>query len=284
RSRELFNKGGQSLVIAGPDFNLPDSYVGKRFGMMWENRLLARAAGGDTRFDDLPAAREEGAAVAKLLEVEPLLGVWALAQELRLNGSPEVIHLSTHGFSLPFEHAETAASLAAPLGNALDRRVVLDDPMQRSGLAMSGANAALDGREIPPEAGIATIYAADIQQLNLQRTDLVVLSACRSGLGDIKVGDGSHGLRRAFLAAGARSVVSALWDVPDDSSRLLITRFYEQLLKQQTRLEALAEARKEVRALHPRDPVYWAGFVLDGDFEQLARFSGLSELNIASLS
>ena len=284
RSRELFNKGGPSLVIAGPDFNLPNSYVGK-FSGMWESRLLARAAGGSTRFDDLPAAREEGAAVAKLLQVPPLLGAWALAQELRLNGSPEVIHLSTHGFSLPFEHAEVTASLASPLGNALDRRVVLDDPMQRSGLTTSGANAALDGRAIPPEAGSGTIYAADIQQLDLQRTDLVVLSACRSGLGDIAVGDGSHGLRRAFLAAGARTVISALWDVPDNSSKLLITRFYEQLLlKQQTRLEALAEARKDVRALHRHDPVHWAGFVLDGDFGQLARFTGLSELTVASLS
>ncbi len=76
RGRELFNKGGQPIVIAGPDFNLPFSFVGKQ-SSLWENRLFARAAGGDTRFEDLLGARNEGAAVAALWKTEPLLGVWA---------------------------------------------------------------------------------------------------------------------------------------------------------------------------------------------------------------
>jgi tetratricopeptide (TPR) repeat protein len=155
--------------------------------------------------------------------------------------------------------------------------------MQRSGLAMSGANACLDKRGIPPEAGTGSIFAADIQQLDLQRTDLVVLSACRSGLGDIAVGDGAHGLRRAFLAAGARSVLSALWDVPDDSSKTLVTQFFEQLLNKVPRVDALAAAREVVRKAHPGDPIHWAGFVLDGSFGPLGRFSPLSDLKIANV-
>lgn len=283
RAHEVFTKGSMPLVLAGPDFDLPKATVGKRGSLDGTDRLLTRALGG-AHFVDLSGARAEGVAVAKLLGVEPLVGVWALAPELRRNTSPEIIHLSTHGFSLPFKDAEVSASLAAPLGNALDRRVVLEDPMQRSGLAMSGANAVLDGHAIPPEAGAGRVFAADIQQLNLQRTDLVVLSACRSGLGDISIGDGAHGLRRAFLAAGARSVVSALWDVPDDSSKTLITHFYQRLLQQATRVEALADARNVVRDSHPRDPVHWAGFVLDGYFGELARFSALSDLKVAQVS
>jgi hypothetical protein len=256
RDRQLYRKGSPPLVMAGPDFDLPKAFVGRRVSAYGPERLLARALSGAARFQPLPKeARVGGTDVATLLDVEALVGVWALAPELGRSQSPEIVHLATHGFCLPYKGAEMSPSLAAPLGNALDRRVVLEDPMQRSGLAMSGANAVLDGRAIPPEAGTGTLFAADIQQLDFQRTDIVVLSACRSGLGDVAVGDGAHGLRRAFLAAGARSVVSALWDVPEASSRTLVTHFYRRLLLDQaTRFEALADARTAVRKDHPRDP------------------------------
>jgi CHAT domain-containing protein len=284
RDREVFSKGSAPIVMAGPDFNLLNAFVSRRSGGYGAERLFARALGGATRFEDLNEARVEGEEVAALLGVAPMNGVWALGPELARARSPEIIHLSTHGFSLPYEHAEVSASLSAPLGNAIDRRTVLEDPMQRSGLAMAGANAVLNGRAIPPEAGAGVLYAADIQQLDLQRTDLVLLSACRSGLGDVSVGDGAHGLRRAFLAAGARSVVSTLWDVPELSSKRLVTHFYERLLKEAMRVEALADARAAVRQDHPRDPVHWAGFVLDGSFGPLARFTALGGLSIATLS
>ena len=282
--RQRFTKGGAPVVIAGPDFDLQAAYVEKRMPVSGPDRLLQRRLGGDTRFQELSGSRDEGNAVGALLGVDAMVGVWALAPELLRARSPEIIHLSTHGFSLPFKDAEVSASLAAPLGNALDRRVVLEDAMQRSGLAMSGANAVLEGRPIPPEAGTGKIFAAEIQQLDLQRTDMVVLSACRSGLGDLAIGDGAHGLRRAFLAAGARSVVSALWDVPDESAQVLITHFYRRLLDGATRLEALADARAALRADHPRDPLHWAAFVLDGYFGALARFSAVSDLRIAQVS
>lgn len=284
RDAEPYRKGAAPVVIAGPDFDLARSFVGHQISPYGPERLLARALGGAARFQSLAKTHDEGQVVAKLLEVEPLIGVWALAPELVRGRSPEIVHIATHGFSLPYENAEMRASLAAPLGNDLDRRAVLGDPMQRSGLAMSGANARLDKREIPPEAGTGIIFAADIQQLDLQRTDLVVLSACRSGLGDIAVGDGAHGLRRAFLAAGARSVLSALWDVPDESSMTLVTEFFQQLLNKVPRVEALAAARAVVREAHPRDPIHWAGFVLDGNFGPLGRFSPLSDLKIANVS
>ncbi|BFU94132.1 MAG: Kinesin light chain-like protein [Nitrospira sp.] len=285
RDRQVFVKGGAPLVMAGPDFDLPAAFAGGSSLASGPDRLLQRSLGGAVHFQELSGSRDEGNAVAALLGVDGMVGVWALGPELLRAQSPEIIHLSTHGFNLPFKDAEKmSASLAAPLGNALDRRVVLEDAMQRSGLAMSGANAVLEGREIPPEAGTGTIVAAEIQQLNLQRTDMVVLSACRSGLGDLTIGDGAHGLRRAFLAAGVRSVISALWDVPDVSSQALVTHFYKRLLDKATRLEALADARAAVRADHPRDPVHWAGFVLDGHFGALARFSPLSDLKIAQVS
>ena len=195
--------------------------------------------------------------VGALLGVEPLLAEWALTSELSLTVSPEIVHIATHGFCLPYADAvENARARSGALGNDLDAQMLLADPMQRSGLALSGANAVLDRRRIPREAGRGVLFAADIQRLNLQQTDLVVLSACRSGLGPVSIGDGAQGLRRAFLAAGSHSVVSTLWDIPDDASRAMMAVFYTELLKQKTRLEAIRAARAQVRAQHPRDSAF----------------------------
>jgi CHAT domain-containing protein len=275
---------GEPLVLAGPNFDLPKAYQAARTGQCGAEYVLARALGGDKRFDPLPEAHNEGVAVAQLLDVEPLVNVWALAPELLRSRSPEIMHVSTHGFCLPLEASLDDRLPLGGLGNAIDRRMVLTDPMQRSGLAMSGVNAVLDGRSLPPEAGEGVIYGSEIQQLNLQHTDLVVLSACRSGLGDIEIGDGAQGLRRAFLAAGCGSVVSALWDVPEVSARKFMERFYQELLKGTERMQALSQARESVRAEYPRDPIHWAGFVLDGNFGPLWRFSPVSKIKIASVN
>ncbi len=282
--REMFRIGGPPLVIAGPDFELADAYTGPRTGLVPAGILMTRWLGGEGRFEPLPEAAVEGVAVAEQLGVSPLLGVWALGPELLRNSSPELLHISTHGFCLPFEREAARLSLAAPVGNDLDRRMTLEDPMARSGLAFSGVNAILEGRAVPGEVGDGVVWASAVQRLDLQRTDLVVLSACRSGLGDLELGDGAQGLRRAFLAAGCRSVVSTLWDVPDASARKFMVRFYEGLLARQSRLEALADARDWVRQEHPSDPVHWAGFVLDGEERALGRFSPSSHLIVAQLS
>ena len=281
RRDELVRRGGEPLVLAGPDFDLPAAFTAAR-GRSWVHDELAGLLpeGG---FGALPGAADEGADIARLLGVEALTGVWALRQELLANGSPELLHIATHGFVLPGEREDTLG-LSAPIGNALQRRSVLDDPLQRCGLAFAGANAALLGRPLPEAVGNGIVYASAIQQLNLQQTDLVVLSACRSGLGELTDGDGAHGLRRAFLAAGCRSVVATLWDIPDDSSRLFSTSFYTAVLAGRSRIEALREARDLVKAQHPLDPLHWAGFVLDGDTGPLRRFHPLADLKVASLN
>lgn len=271
----LFRTEGPPVVIAGPDHDLPQSTTAARTGQMVAAAWARGAVPGGARFIDLPHARAEGEAVAALLGVVPLTGVWALATELLGVSEPEILHIAGHGFALPAAAVEDeAVLLGTPLGNAVDRRMVLDDPLQRSGLALAGANAVLDGLPVPAEVGDGIVHASQIQQLDLQRTDLVVLSACRTGLGDLSLGDGAHGLRRAFLAAGCRSVVSTLWDVPEDSSRRLVEHFYSLLLGGRPRHEALAEARAVVRADHPDSPVHWAGYVLDGEWGPLHRSTG----------
>jgi CHAT domain-containing protein len=100
--------------------------------------------------------------------------------------------------------------------------------------------------------------------LDLLTTELVVLSACQTGLGRVHVGEGVFGLRRAFVLAGARTLVMSLWKVPDDQTRELMEDFYRRLLDGEGRAEALRQAQLATKAKHP-DPFYWGAFICQGD-------------------
>ena len=137
--------------------------------------------------------------------------------------------------------------------------------MIRSGLILAGANHAWS-RGIgsrPPgnrEDGILTAY--EISQLDLRNTELVVLSACETGLGHIEGNEGVYGLQRAFKIAGAQTLVMSLWQVPDYQTQELMTVFYEKLLtKKLPARMALHAAQDEMRQRH-YEPYYWAGFVV----------------------
>jgi hypothetical protein len=92
--------------------------------------------------------------------------------------------------------------------------VKVENPMLRSGLAFAGANAWLQGKLLPNEAGKGLVFAQDVAALDLWATELAVLSACNTAMGDIKIGEGVFGLRRAFAVAGAKTLVMSLWSVP----------------------------------------------------------------------
>jgi CHAT domain-containing protein len=143
----------------------------------------------------------------------------------------------------------------------------------RSGLALAGVNTWLDGGTLPAEAEDGVLTAEDVTGLDLFDTDLVVLSACETGLGAVRAGEGVFGLRRAFQLAGARAVVMSLWKVPDEATHELMTEFYRNLLAGQPRADALRSAQLAMRARYP-DPRYWGAFILQGDPGPLAPSRG----------
>lgn len=171
--------------------------------------------------------------------------------------SPSVIHLATHGFFLPDPERKIKEGFAIDGQNALQ---LAGDPMLRSGIVLAGVNRVWNGQS-PIEGcedGIVTAY--EISQLDLRNTDLVVLSACETALGDIKGTEGVFGLQRAFKLAGVKNMILSLWKVPDAETAELMKGFYTYYLQGKTAREALEKAQQDMRKKYK--PYYWAAFVL----------------------
>ncbi len=173
------------------------------------------------------------------------------------NTPPRILHVATHGyFFTDPKNDNNLLSRTEPIFK------ISDHPMLRSGLILAGGNAAWQGRQ-PLEGkddGILTAY--EISQMNLSNTELVVLYACETGLGDIQGNEGVYGLQRAFKIAGAKYLIMSLWQVPDKQTSLLMTTFYKKLLEEKRSIpDAFHAAQKELREIG-LDPYQWAGFVL----------------------
>jgi len=165
----------------------------------------------------------------------------------KLSGnSPKVIHLATHGYF--FENVENTIEIN-------------DDPMFRSGLILSGANDAWIGHKIKTkEDGILTAY--EVSKLDLSNTDLVVLSACETGLGDINSSEGVFGLQRAFKLAGVKYIIMSLWSVPDKETSEFMTYFYTFWLNGKTIYEAFRATQLQMISKYRDYPEKWAAFIL----------------------
>ncbi len=170
--------------------------------------------------------------------------------------APEVLHVATHGFFYTGQSAKLSdqSGLAFKCGN---------QPLMRSGLIMAGGKYAWEnGKPYKPymEDGILTAY--EVSQMDLNGTELVVLSACETALGDVAGHEGVFGLQRAFKIAGAKYLIMSLWQVRDRETQELMSAFYHHWLeKKQGIPEAFRSAQAEIRAMYPH-PYFWAGFVL----------------------
>ncbi|HBY75755.1 MAG TPA: hypothetical protein DEG47_01805, partial [Cyanobacteria bacterium UBA11148] len=137
----------------------------------------------------------------------------------------------------------------SPIQNPKSKIQNSPDPMLCSALAFAGANTWLLGKRLPKPAGKGMVFAQDIAALDLWATELAVLSACQTGIGDIKLGEGVFGLRRAFAAAGAKTLLISLWSVPDRATALLMDRFFSNLHQGLGRAAALEDAQNYIRTI-----------------------------------
>jgi len=183
--------------------------------------------------------------------------------------SPNVLHLATHGFYFTEKQSKKHDNLLFLTDNDQRSGDMEDKTLTRSGLFMAGANKVLEGENVPMDSDDGILTAREISRLDLRGTDLVVLSACETGKGDIKQGEGVFGLQRSFKKAGAKTIVMSLWNVSDLPTQMLMTEFYKNLCSGKGKRESLRLAQKTVREYKDSDgsllfqnPHYWAGFVI----------------------
>jgi CHAT domain-containing protein/antitoxin component YwqK of YwqJK toxin-antitoxin module len=248
-----------ALLVGMPDFGLSTDLQQKN---AMDNKVRQRSGGAGLErsldnLAELPGTKEEVETVAALLQAQGwqadvFLRENALEENIKDAFKPSVLHIATHGY---FKEDTEEWSAGDHDGN----------PLLRSGLVLAGA-----GREQDTstdnmlenkivEDGILTAYEA--MNLNLDNTEIVVLSACETGLGDIRNGEGVYGLQRAFIVAGAKSIVMSLWKVNDETTQEVMVLFYENWLKGGSKADAFRQAQFELRKKYP-SPYYWGAFVM----------------------
>jgi len=224
---------------------------------------------------DLKYSTTEAKAINSLLKTNnfsTMLNLEDQARESLLKSvkSPQILHISTHGFfkSAP-EELHPAREIGPASFQTAVRRGLLENPLLCSGLILTGTNPT----ESIQTGDDGTTTALEIAGLDLAETDLVTLSACVTGIGDLKSGEGLYGLHRSFLLAGAKTVLASLWNVPDLETKDLMVEFYRRYLSEGNtvgKTEALRQAQltviKNLREKYGAAlPAYWGAFVCIGE-------------------
>lgn len=279
-----------AVLVGGPVYRSEDKRWVYRGG--WELYAAStagyRSAGENFRstlhIPKLPGTSEEVDEINALLTKAGwsntrYTGEAATEEQVRTVRRPRVLHIATHGFVLPYE--ESVRSMEEAVKAAEEIRVdtsldiedkatdlapniaKLEDPLLRAGLLLTGAEN-FRSLEIKPDGEDEILTAYDASLLDLRGTELVVLSACETGLGEMVPDEGLFGLRQGFAMAGARSVMVSLWHVDDAVTRELMAAFYRNWLGGQPKRAALRAAQQSISRNYPA-PYYWGAFVLFGE-------------------
>ena len=220
----------------------------------------------------LPATQQEIKDIHHLLKTQG----WHIqsfekleANEIHLKSvsHPQVLHIATHGYFIPQSKDEkpATASHLSLMGKTQYHRTKIptSSPLIRSGLLLAGASQTLQLAPSTRKDSEGIFSAYDASNLNLVGTELVVLSACETAEGEVVHGEGIYGLQRAFLLAGARTVICSLWKVSDEATRRLMVQFYEYWVESRDVRTAFKQAQQELRKTYPH-PFYWGAFVVLG--------------------
>ncbi len=231
-----------TVIYANPDFNAGSDVDLTACASQYPNRsardVLMKTFKQDC-IHALPATAKEASAIAALFPGSEVYTKSNASEKHFLSlSSPRILHLATHGFFIPDP--------------------AISNPLEKSGIILSGANTSLSQGKTE---GIVT--GLKLATLNLYDTELVVLSACETGVGDIQAGEGIAGLNQAFIRAGAKGVVMSLWRVPDEATSRLMTSLYKIMSEGAKPVAALRVAQRQFikQKLHP---LSWAAFVYNG--------------------
>jgi len=274
------------VLFGNPSYDLPENIIS--IPITSSDLFLPQVRSADSddlHFNSLPATQIEIDGIKSILNMDSVVtfsGENASEKNLKNISSPNILHLATHGFFLEDQisrskdQSKKDGNFLFGLGiNGVGGRLSnqksfanLENPLLRSGLAFSIANDSAKNLQETGEDGL--LVALEVASLNLVETNLVILSACNTGVGEVPRGQGVVGLRRAFQEAGAKSIMMSLWQVPDKETKDLMVQFYKKLYDGKSKIESIHEASLDVmRAVKAEKgtthPFFWGGFVLLGD-------------------
>ena len=264
-----------AVVMANPQFDArrrrsvpASSSLASASATPRQQRSAAQQA-GRRQWHPLPATEKEAQALAPLLKADkPITGDAATASWALALKSPRILHIASHGF---FDPEQPAADKQRPAGGELlavaNPSPLSEDPLLRSGIVLAGAN---HPDADPNDDGHLT--AAEITGMDLRQTELVTLSACETGLGSVRSGEGVYGLQRALTVAGSRSTLLSLWKVDDEATAAFMAEFYRRLMAGEGRSDALRNTQAAFRTHSNeeyRDVYMWGAFQLTGDWRPL---------------
>lgn len=249
--------------------NTKDLYIRKVKSRLKNNENTASMFGNPTFYvsasskqniPSLPGTEREVSQVQFMLNqkgwlTQEFVEKTATEENIKLLDNPKIFHIATHGF---YKQNEIQSS---EIENS--EAEIIRNPLLRTGLLLKGAGDVMDKTQhnYNIESGILTAYEA--MSLNLDKTDLVVLSACETGLGDLSAGEGVYGLQRAFLVAGAKVLIMSMFKVDDDATQKLMLKFYQKWLNSGNLRQSFMEAKQELRTEYP-EPIYWGAFMMIG--------------------
>jgi CHAT domain-containing protein len=271
-TRELIEKrtmksNSQSSVLIGfPKFNLQStssSPVATSRSITRGGNLSRGLRGGLLRYmrgeggiSPLPGTQEEIAQISKL-SPNPEIFTEDLASESLIKQviSPMILHVATHGYFLEEETIQNPVE---------GKTNYIPSPLLKAGIILAGAeNFLKTGTPVNDDGDDGILTAYEAMNLKLEDTELVVLSACETGLGVVRNGEGVYGLQRAFKMAGARSLIMSLWSVDDAATQELMSHFYAEKLKTEDLHEAFRIAQQKLKQKYPH-PFYWGAFIMVG--------------------
>lgn len=259
------NNNQSSILIGYPKFNLEDNQLSQnnyqeksRNTSMSRGRRggLLRYMRGEEGITVLPGTQTEIQKISKIFggKTEVYMEHEATERIAKRVSSPPVLHIATHGFFLEDE---------IPVAEERKKQYVTN-PLLNAGLILAGAeNFLKTGEPINEDGDDGILTAFEAMNLDLDNSELVVLSACETGLGDVKNGEGVYGLQRAFKLAGARSIIMSLWNVDDDATQQLMSVFYEELLHTGDQHLAFRTAQQKVKEKY-LTPFFWGAFIMVG--------------------
>lgn len=221
--------------------------------------------GGSGKLSPLPGTKQEVDNIHRILankqfKVNKFLAKEAKEYSIKNVKNPRIIHIATHGFFLN-DVVNTGNNKV--FGIEIDK--AKENPLLRAGLMLADAEKTMGDINTKEtndrDNGVLTAFEA--MNMSLENTELVILSACETGLGDVKAGEGVYGLQRAFQVAGADAMIMSLWTVSDAATQELMTLFYQNWLSSGNKITAFKKAQLQLKTKYTA-PYYWGGFVMIG--------------------